>query len=273
MDTKSLKIGRKGQQSQQLEDRTVSALHAELSFKEGAEGSYRIRLLNIDNSLFVNGQSIIVSDCKPGDVVTVGDNRILLDLDLAIADLLRLNGKEPEQHEEQEQEQSASEEVRYSEVIPAQKTDDKKPERNVEESTGDLHIDPALLDKLDGLYKGYEGFTRKENLMGFLAKLANGVPVLLLLVLRSGSIIEMSTATLVICFLAAQSAAIWLLQEQARGSRKRTARFMAQFRNEYRIPGLPEKAMFYPGTNLPVPADEIRNGAETGTWWLYNRKK
>lgn len=268
-----MKIGRQGQQSQQLEDRTVSALHAELSFKEGADGIYRIRLLNIDNSLFVNGQSIIVSDCRPGDKVTVGDNRIPLDLDLAIADLLRLNGKEPEQQEVQEKEQPPSVDMKYSEVIPAKKTDDKKPEGKAEVSGGVLDIDLALLDKLDGLYKGYEDFIRKENLMGFLAKLANGLPVLLLLVLRSGSIIEMSTATLVICFLAAQSAAIWLLQEQARSSRKRTARFMAQFRTEYRIPGLPEKAMFYPGTNLPVPADEIRKGAETGTWWLYNRKK
>lgn len=281
MSYKTLHIGRNGEQTQQLAQRSISGEHATLSFAGEDCGSYKLELKNVQNSIWVNGVSVVVAECGVTDDVCLGDDRIKLDMRALINDLRQINnlpllGSEPKGPSKPDNGQlqgSPDSKNRYSEIIPAKGTvnkqkQERKPDRPTKESdvppTPERAKEPVVtekqMEKLAELYAGYESFTRLENLKSFLVKMGNGVPVIALLVVRIVAGGSLSLLVLISGFFLLQAFAIILLQEHMRRTQKRKAHFMSRFRNEYRCPVSPDKPLFYTSGNLPIPFADLEDG-------------
>lgn len=76
-------IGRRSDSQIQLDDPTVSGIHAILSVQPDPylDGHYRVTLLdfNSTNGVFVNGERISKRLLRPGDVIRVGQHELLFD--------------------------------------------------------------------------------------------------------------------------------------------------------------------------------------------------
>lgn len=287
MKYKSLNIGREGSQSQSLTDPSISRKHATLTFLGGDTSRYTLELDNKLNCLWANGISVISCECKVTDEVCLGLNKVKLDMVMAINDLRVINGLpklsfcRPEEKKQPVDGRNLSkviippskgtsnrkEESDFSEIIPAQKPapkriqqEAKKQEEEKKQPDPGKEVRKEQIITLSKLYSEYEAFIRKENLQGFIVKMANCFPVLALLIVRMATDGKVSFTILISGFILLQAAAVILLQEHTRRTRKRSARFMSQFRNDYHCPLNPDKPLFYASGGLPIPFDDLENG-------------
>ncbi len=78
-----LTIGRRSDNQIQLDDPTVSGIHAILSLQPDPylDGQFRVTLVdfNSTNGVFVNGERTSQRQLRPGDVIRVGQHELLLD--------------------------------------------------------------------------------------------------------------------------------------------------------------------------------------------------
>jgi hypothetical protein len=74
--TTELTLGRQPQNDVVLLDPAVSRRHAQLRYRDGR---WIIKDLDSRNGSFVNGVRVGRSELRPGDVLTVGDRRLLVD--------------------------------------------------------------------------------------------------------------------------------------------------------------------------------------------------
>lgn len=78
-----LTIGRRSDNQIQLDDPTVSGIHAILSLQPDPylDGQFRVTLVdfNSTNGVFVNGERTSQRQLRPGDVIRVGQHELLFD--------------------------------------------------------------------------------------------------------------------------------------------------------------------------------------------------
>lgn len=76
-------VGRRSDNHIQLDDPTVSGIHAVLSLQPDPymEGQFRVTLVdfNSTNGVFINGEKISQQQLRPGDVIRIGQHELLFD--------------------------------------------------------------------------------------------------------------------------------------------------------------------------------------------------
>lgn len=280
MEYNKLIIGRKGQQTQSLTDITISSQHAELNMTKKNE--YIISLLNIENNLWINGLSVVSEVIKPSDDIRLGDKKIKLDLVGAINDFRTINGLPPIKSDLTESNHSKNgitgssvnpgkvvQAGKFSEIIPPVKPiEEHDIETNIdkpkEHENGNKTVTPKQLENLRTIYNEYAAFKKTESLYSALAKLANGLPILVLLALRMGTGGKISWLILCIVFIALQAVAIYGQQKQVQISQARTVKRLQMLRKQYRCPLEPDKPLFYEQSNIPIPFYELSAGSKCG---------
>lgn len=252
MGYNKLIIGRKGRQTQSLTDITISSQHAELNMTKKNE--YIISLLNIENNLWINGLSVVTEVIKPSDDIRLGDKKIKLDIVGAINDFRIINGLPPIKSDLTKSNDSkygnAGSSVKpdkvvqagkFSEIIlpvkpieePDIKDNNDKPK---EHENGYKTVIPEQFENLRTIYNEYAAFKKAESMYSILAKLANGLPILVLLALRMGTGGKISWLILCIVFIALQAVAIYGQQKQVQISQTRTVKRLQMLRKQYRCP-------------------------------------
>lgn len=280
MEYNKLIIGRKGQQTQSLTDITISSQHAELNMTKKNE--YIISLLNIENNLWINGLSVVTEVIKPSDDIRLGDKKIKLDIVGAINDFRIINGLPPIKSDLTKSNDSkygnAGSSVKpdkvvqagkFSEIIPPVKPIEEPDikdnnDKPKEHENGYKTVTPEQLENLRTIYNEYAAFKKAESMYSILAKLANGLPILVLLSLRMGTGGKISWLILCIVFIALQAVAIYGQQKQVQISQTRTVKRLHMLRKQYRCPMEPDKPLFYEQSNIPIPFDELSAGSKCG---------
>lgn len=280
MEYNKLIIGRKGQQTQSLTDITISSQHAELNMTKKNE--YIISLLNIENNLWINGLSVVTEVIKPSDDIRLGDKKIKLDIVGAINDFRIINGLPPIKSDLTKSNDSkygnAGSSVKpdkvvqagkFSEIIPPVKPIEEPDikdnnDKPKEHENGYKTVTPEQLENLRTIYNEYAAFKKAESMYSILAKLANGLPILVLLALRMGTGGKISWLILCIVFIALQAVAIYGQQKQVQISQTRTVKRLHMLRKQYRCPMEPDKPLFYEQSNIPIPFDELSAGSKCG---------
>jgi pSer/pThr/pTyr-binding forkhead associated (FHA) protein len=78
-----LTIGRRSDNTIQLDDPTVSGIHAVLSLQPDPymDGQFRVTLVdfNSTNGVFINGERIRQQQLRPGDTIRIGQHELLFD--------------------------------------------------------------------------------------------------------------------------------------------------------------------------------------------------
>ena len=80
-----LSIGRRSDNQIQIDDPTVSSVHAVLSLQADPylEGYYQVTVVdfNSTNGVFVNGQKVSQQKLRQGDVIRLGQHELVFDAD------------------------------------------------------------------------------------------------------------------------------------------------------------------------------------------------
>lgn len=111
---------------------------------------------------------------------------------------------------------------------------------------------PEQLENLRTIYNEYAAFKKAESLYCALAKLANGLPILVLLALRMGTGSKISWLILCFVFIALQAVALYGQQKQVQISQASTVKRLQMLRKQYRCPMEPDKPLFYEQSNIPI---------------------
>lgn len=88
--SKTLIIGREGQQSEVIVDKTVSREHLVMTMTVNKDKPYHVKLMRPEQTLIVNGQNLFESDINEEDQVLIGKNRFLLDTKQLINDFRKM---------------------------------------------------------------------------------------------------------------------------------------------------------------------------------------
>lgn len=84
--SKTLIIGREGQQSEVIVDESVSRHHLSMTMSDNPQKPYHIQLIKPELKLIVNGENLFESDINESDQILIGSNRFLIDTKRLIND-------------------------------------------------------------------------------------------------------------------------------------------------------------------------------------------
>ena len=84
--SKTLIIGREGQQTEVIVDESVSRHHLSMTLSDNPQKPYHIQLVKPELKLIVNGENLFESDINENDQILIGSNRFLIDTKRLIND-------------------------------------------------------------------------------------------------------------------------------------------------------------------------------------------
>lgn len=95
--SKTLIIGREGQQSEVIVDESVSRHHLSMTMSDNPQKPYHIQLIKPELKLIVNGENLFESDINESDQILIGSNRFLIDTKRLINDFSRIESHPKEE--------------------------------------------------------------------------------------------------------------------------------------------------------------------------------
>lgn len=94
--SKTLIIGREGQQSEIIVDESVSRQHLSMTLSDNPLKPFHIKLMKPELKLIVNGENLFESDINENDQILIGSNRFLIDTTRLINDFCSIESQPKE---------------------------------------------------------------------------------------------------------------------------------------------------------------------------------